>query len=171
MPQAADAPGRYLVAVSAGAVRASAFSRYACAVVFTFRSRRLRSATAWIWNRGQDLWVLSLPALIVLKLTGVIAWSWWWVLLSPLWISSAVVTFRSNRPGSVGAWIWNRGQDLWVLSLPALIVLKLTGVIAWSWWWVLSPLWISGILLAPVLCALLVLLGWHMFRRAAANAD
>lgn len=23
------------------------------------------------------------------------------------------------------------------------IVLKLTGVIAWSWWWVLSPLWIS----------------------------
>ena len=124
----------------------------------------------WIWNRGQDLWALSLPALIVLKLTGVIAWSWWWVLLSPLWISSMVVTFRSNRPGSVGAWFWNRGQDLWALSLPALIVLKLTGVIAWSWWWVLSPLWISGILLAPVLCVLLVLLGWHMFRRAAANA-
>lgn len=23
------------------------------------------------------------------------------------------------------------------------IVLKLTGHIAWSWWWVLSPLWIS----------------------------
>ena len=23
------------------------------------------------------------------------------------------------------------------------IVLKLTGVIAWSWWWVLSPLWIG----------------------------
>ena len=68
-------------------------------------------------------------------------------------------------------WIWNRGQDLWALSLPALIVLKLTGVIAWSWWWVLSPLWISGILLAPVLCALLVLLGWHMFRRVASNAD
>lgn len=22
------------------------------------------------------------------------------------------------------------------------IVLKLVGVIAWSWWWVLSPLWI-----------------------------
>lgn len=22
------------------------------------------------------------------------------------------------------------------------IVLKLTGYIAWSWWWVLSPLWI-----------------------------
>lgn len=23
------------------------------------------------------------------------------------------------------------------------IALKLTGVIAWSWWWVLSPLWIG----------------------------
>ena len=26
------------------------------------------------------------------------------------------------------------------------IVLKLTGTIAWSWWWVLSPLWISFII-------------------------
>ena len=25
----------------------------------------------------------------------------------------------------------------------AFIVLKLCGVIKWSWWWVLSPLWIS----------------------------
>ncbi len=56
-----------------------------------------------------------------------------------------------------------------MLSLPALIVLKLTGVITWSWWWVLSPLWISGILLAPVLCVLLALLGRHMFRRAASS--
>ena len=23
------------------------------------------------------------------------------------------------------------------------IVLKLTGVIDWSWWWVLSPIWVS----------------------------
>ena len=23
------------------------------------------------------------------------------------------------------------------------VILKLTKVIAWSWWWVLSPLWIS----------------------------
>jgi hypothetical protein len=41
-----------------------------------------------------------------------------------------VVTFRYNRPGSVWAWIWNRGADLWALSLPALIVCKLIGVIA-----------------------------------------
>src|ERR1700749_4254781 len=89
--------------------------RYAGVVVLTFRFNRPGSVAAWIWNRGQDLWALSLPALIVLKLTGVIAWSWWWV-LSPLWISGMVcmvVTFRFNRPGSVAAWIWNRGQDLW----------------------------------------------------------
>jgi hypothetical protein len=76
---------------------------------------------------------------------------------------------RHNRPGSVGAWIWNRGQDLWVLSLPALIVLKLTGVIAWSWWRVLSPLRVSGIL--PVLCVRLVLLARYMWSHTTPNAD
>jgi len=30
------------------------------------------------------------------------------------------------------------------------ITLKLTGFIAWSWWWVLSPLWISSLLLAVI---------------------
>lgn len=24
------------------------------------------------------------------------------------------------------------------------IVLKLVGIIAWSWWWVLAPIWISA---------------------------
>ena len=28
----------------------------------------------------------------------------------------------------------------------AFIVLKLLGKITWSWWWVLSPIWISAIL-------------------------
>lgn len=31
------------------------------------------------------------------------------------------------------------------------ITLKLTGVIAWSWWWVLSPLWISFGLVVSIL--------------------
>ena len=38
--------------------------------------------------------------------------------------------------------------------LVAFIVLKLTGVIAWSWWWVMSPVWI------PLAIGLLILLGW-----------
>lgn len=42
--------------------------------------------------------------------------------------------------------------------LIAFVVLKLSGVINWSWWWVLSPLWISGILLVLGLCAGIVLL-------------
>lgn len=30
------------------------------------------------------------------------------------------------------------------------ITLKLTRVIAWSWWWVLSPLWISVALIGVI---------------------
>ena len=33
----------------------------------------------------------------------------------------------------------------------AFIVLKLTGYIAWPWWWVLSPVWISAALVAAIL--------------------
>jgi hypothetical protein len=35
----------------------------------------------------------------------------------------------------------------------AFIVLKLTHVISWTWWWVLSPIWIS---LAAAMLVLLV---------------
>jgi hypothetical protein len=38
----------------------------------------------------------------------------------------------------------------------AFIVLKLTHVIAWSWWWVLSPLWISAALVVAILLVVLV---------------
>ena len=31
------------------------------------------------------------------------------------------------------------------------IVLKLTDYVAWSWWWVLSPIWISAIVVLVVL--------------------
>ncbi len=36
------------------------------------------------------------------------------------------------------------------------IILKLLEKIAWSWWWVLSPLWIPG---AVVLAVLTVIIG------------
>ena len=65
---------------------------------------------------------------ITLKLCGVIAWSWWWV-LSPLWIP---------------------------LLLVLGILLKLCGVIAWSWWWVLSPLWIPLLLVLGILCVYII---------------
>jgi len=42
------------------------------------------------------------------------------------------------------------------------VVLKLTSVIGWSWWWVLSPLWISaalGLLALGVISILALVLG------------
>lgn len=39
------------------------------------------------------------------------------------------------------------------------IGLKLTGYIAWSWWWVLSPLWIPVALVLAIIVVLLVVLG------------
>lgn len=41
----------------------------------------------------------------------------------------------------------NRGIGFTGLLTVAFIVLKLTGVINWSWWWVLSPIWISILLM------------------------
>ena len=31
------------------------------------------------------------------------------------------------------------------------IVLKLIGKITWSWWWVLSPIWITAIIVVAIL--------------------
>ena len=42
----------------------------------------------------------------------------------------------------------------------AFVVLKLLGVINWSWIWVLSPLWISFIIIAVILIILFIALVW-----------
>jgi hypothetical protein len=39
------------------------------------------------------------------------------------------------------------------------IGLKLGGVIAWSWWWILSPLWISFLLLFLIFFIILTVMG------------
>jgi len=36
------------------------------------------------------------------------------------------------------------------------IILKLTHVIDWSWWWVVSPIWISAIAVALVILFVVV---------------
>ena len=43
----------------------------------------------------------------------------------------------------------------------AFIVLKLTHVIDWSWWWVLSPVWISAII-AIMYIAVYVYIIWKV---------
>jgi hypothetical protein len=50
------------------------------------------------------------------------------------------------------------------------IVLKLIGKIDWSWWWVLSPVWILTILVLTILIAAFgtyMVLGFFERRRAA----
>lgn len=41
----------------------------------------------------------------------------------------------------------------------AFIVLKLTGQITWSWWWVLSPVWLS---FALVMLILFIIFIWAL---------
>lgn len=52
------------------------------------------------------------------------------------------------------------GIGFWGLLTIVFIVLKLCGVITWSWWWVLSPLWISTIL-AVIIIAIFVVVHLH----------
>lgn len=52
-------------------------------------------------------------------------------------------------------------DSLLPLALLALIALKLAGVITWSWWWVLSPLWLGAVLMART-----ALRHWRMRRKA-----
>jgi hypothetical protein len=66
-----------------------------------------------------------------------------------------------RRPGSIARRIRNLAQNVSATVLLAFVVLKLVGVIAWSWWWVLSPLWINGIVLAAMLCAVLAPYLWR----------
>jgi hypothetical protein len=54
----------------------------------------------------------------------------------------------------------NSGSNFVELLTVSFIVLKLTGHITWSWWWVLSPIWIF-VALAALLIA--VLAGLTMF--------
>jgi Flp pilus assembly protein TadB len=61
---------------------------------------------------------------------------------------------NENQNNNVGGGIGFTG----LLTL-IFIVLKLIGVINWSWWWVLSPLWISfgiGIIVVAVVLWVIV---------------
>ena len=45
----------------------------------------------------------------------------------------------------------NGGNGALSILLIAFVILKLCHVIDWSWWWVLSPLWIPFILLIIII--------------------
>lgn len=59
---------------------------------------------------------------------------------------------KSNGNGSAG------GIGLMGATFLVFLVLKLVGVIEWSWWWVAAPLWIpTGIAILAVVIA-----AWRM---------
>lgn len=65
---------------------------------------------------------------------------------------------ESKNNGAKGA---GAGISFAGLLTIAFIVLKLCGVIKWSWVWVLSPLWISTIIAVIIIVAFII----FMFRR------
>lgn len=57
-----------------------------------------------------------------------------------------------NNTGAAG------GIGFFGLLAIAFIVLKLTGVIGWSWLWVLAPIWIPAAIVIAVLLAVLIVI-------------
>jgi len=51
------------------------------------------------------------------------------------------------------------GVSFFGLLMLVFITLKLTGHITWSWWWVISPLWL------PIVLVLLVLIILPLLRK------
>ncbi len=56
---------------------------------------------------------------------------------------------KNNSSGGIGF--------LGILQI-VFIVLKLTGNIAWNWWWVLSPIWISVLIVCIILLVYAIIL-------------
>lgn len=61
----------------------------------------------------------------------------------------------------------NNSSGLWVLGVLQIVflVLKLTGLITWSWVLVLIPLWISLGILALVVVAVIIAVCLEQFKR------
>ena len=53
---------------------------------------------------------------------------------------------NNTASGGIGLRNWFTG-----LLTVAFIVLKLTGVIDWSWLWVLSPIWVTALIAIAIL--------------------
>lgn len=54
----------------------------------------------------------------------------------------------------------NGGIGFTGLLTIAFIVLKLLGIITWSWVWIFSPIWIEAILVILLLAVLIILGRW-----------
>ena len=54
-----------------------------------------------------------------------------------------------------------KGGSFSVMLTLLFIALKLIGVISWSWWWVLSPIWISLIVAVFILIPAYLIFKYH----------
>lgn len=53
----------------------------------------------------------------------------------------------------------NQTTNLGTVLFIVFLVLKLTNVTAWSWWWVTSPLWIPWLIIGAILVVGLTIAG------------
>jgi hypothetical protein len=51
----------------------------------------------------------------------------------------------------------NLVDSAFISALVTFVTLKLTHLITWSWWWVLSPIWISMILVTILFIVVVVI--------------
>ena len=52
-------------------------------------------------------------------------------------------------------------SDVFIATLTVLFIgLKISGIITWSWWWVLSPLWLTLVFLLLVLIIMFTYLSY-----------
>lgn len=59
----------------------------------------------------------------------------------------------------------NMGLNLGEVILVVFIILKLTKVINWSWWWVLSPAWVGLIVMILILGHIAIKVLWKRKQR------
>lgn len=72
--------------------------------------------------------------------------------------AAKVISLNGGKPVSQPAQARSQFPILGVLGL-IFITLKLTGHIAWSWWWVLAPFWLPIAIVLGVLIVVLIVAG------------
>lgn len=71
----------------------------------------------------------------------------------------------------------NRGRIVNVGMTPCsllgliFIVLRLTGTITWSWWWVLAPFWVPLLVCLIFTCILLAIVWHYYYKDATENTE
>lgn len=94
---------------------------------------------------------------LIVAVLGLVVWAMWpafkaKALKAWAWVKS----FRADTKGSTSPQA-SGGIGIFGLLTVAFVVLKLTGYIAWSWWWVLSPLWLPSLILLAIALAVFTL--------------